>query len=161
VNFLEAVAALQAGECELVRVGNVFLGIAKGILTCFHYESDFPNKPSPSFSFTAEAYLRQDFSMVNPIPLTEKREVKRWAIISPSNTEYATEVNLGSAQRFIENHPTYSIVELTGTYDAPIPRKVKRRHQSVTTIQFNGHIGIPLELRGKTGILTFEWEENE
>lgn len=137
LNFLEAVAALQAGECKGIkrRMWNadsvlVVVGLEKIEFRCgttyVPYLIDFQN----------------DWVLVNPIPKTERREVKRWYCPICAGTF----MNNHSAACAC-NRKVSELVELTGHYDAPIPRKVKRMVEigSCTNFQivFNKTIHLP------------------
>jgi hypothetical protein len=120
VTFLEAVEALQSGECEGIRAAgwnsdNVLfvsggkLQFRQG-LAYIPYAVDFSKQ----------------FQPVNPIPRTEKREVKRW---------FCTECKQSQGFEGSATCCEKPMVPLTGHYDAPVPRKVKRREEISPVMQ--------------------------
>ena len=163
MNFMEAVAALQAGECEGIRaVGwnsdNVLvirdgkLEFRQG-LSYIPYAIDFG----------------KDFQLVYPKPITETVEVKRYMITNPGGGVYSdTFMTKEAAECKAAKmpYPSGAIVELTGHYEAPVPPRVRK------TVTLRVEIGegelypaiicltpedatLRDTLKGKTGVMTF------
>jgi hypothetical protein len=152
MNFLEALASLQAGECEGIRRSlygdGVLLHLVEGQL----YRRNRDNQRD-DLHFMPYTFLATDWELVNPKPRTEQREVKRWAIywkkdnalVCTVETKERAEVNCSSAEY---------IVELTGTYEVEIPRKVKRREEIPRNCLTPGYRAMSPDTR-----FFAEWEE--
>jgi hypothetical protein len=155
VNFLEAVAALQAGECEGIRRCSF-------TLKPYHVPGQRIGIDMTSGKIAFEHLLANDWQLVNPIPRTEKREVKRYLLV---NKETGEERRYASNGDEAYDASVYEVVTLTGTYDSPIPRKTKKRGVYGGAIYANGVLQVndPCEEIpiGKPLTLKIEWEENE
>ena len=149
MDFIEAVKALKDGRCTLARLRSVCIGFKGDILRCYHSPSDFPEHPSSTFNFHADDYTGDDWQLVNPKPQTETVTVKRWAEMYPD----------GTMRRYFPSQPDSDyydpsniIVELTGTYEAPVKPKTKRREERGHGMPRPDHV--PMDAK-----MFYEWEE--
>lgn len=151
MNFVDAVAALKNGECEGIRAegwnsDNVLvirageLKLRQG-LHYIPYAIDFS----------------KDFQLVNPKPLTEKREVKRWICLECETAFEAHSPTVKAGECCTGKR----LVELTGTYDAPVKPKVKRREE--ISASYDGNANFYLSRNGipKGAKIYAEWLEEQ
>lgn len=124
MNFLEAVQALKDGQCEGVSINKA--SFCKYSLTrqgWLGMDGEFGMQRS------LDDYLADDWQLVNPRPLTETKEVKRWLHVQ-NGLEIGHTDNQTVAQEWNDNpNYGYAVVELIGTYEAPVKPKVKRREE--------------------------------
>lgn len=149
MNFLEAVQALANGECEGIRRlgGYATITLSEGCLQDCYKD--------------ARNILANDFILVNPIPKTENREVKRWMIReSDGNITGIPFATYKQAENYCENCKieNANIIELTGFVEVPIPRKVKRR-MDISEVVGCGHFTVNGVLIPKDAKTFAEWEE--
>ena len=103
---------------------------------------------------------------LNPRPVTEEVEVKRWAVVD-SNGHFKESIHYDTkpdAEYMDENWPGCQLVVSTYHYSRPVKRKVKRHGTYGGAIYADGILKvndccneIPV---GKPLILKIEWEED-
>jgi len=159
MNFLDAVRALQAGECGGIRRNDVM----------WKYTLDGDgNLCMLDKDQSAGSFLADDWELVNPKPQTVTKEVKRWAVVDEkTGGVHFTSGNIEQCEVRLPDYPgPLAIVELTGTYTVEVPKVRKMVTGRVEWALTGGGgysypFGIekPLlnmhALAGKTGVLTF------
>jgi hypothetical protein len=146
MNFLQAVQVLKDGECEGIR--------KEGWGNWIHAVPDVlrwgkGGSIGETPQLRTDDLLSDDWQLVNPKPQTEAVEVKRWFC---KNCERSSQAKYVSG---CCSDPC--IVELTGTYERPIPAKVKRREElPADAVEWGSRC--PSD---RTGIVKYyrEWEE--
>jgi hypothetical protein len=151
MNFLEAVQALEDGRCEGIlhtnwvqKLAPQFLVIEKNNLT-WSGGHEF-------LGFCVSQMLTNDWQLVNPIPQTETVEVKRFVNLLTGDCRQPHMMDgLKDANRW---------VELTGTYERPVPAKVKHREEIIPRCG-DYQVKTSREYRSFTGTerIFREWEE--
>ena len=160
MNFIEAVKSLQNGECEGIRRSGCSQEYSLGPNSFLKYADCLKE-----FDITNTAwFLAEDWILVNPKPVTEHCVVKAW------KWNYGKAPKPHGCPEFTHIDPTAetanSWIPLIGTYEREIPRKVRKKLTGEVTWKSDiGHLyptGVcfPWEkIIGKTGTLTFEFEE--
>ena len=165
MNFLEAVKALNNGECEGIRHLNwtqkmtpQFL--CKGKDGCFAWSGGFPFE-----GFLVSQCTTDDWELVAPVPQTEDVEIKRWAIYS-ENGDFKVSMrhDVKPDQTYIDdNWPGCHLVELSGML--PVEVKPKVKHREIIHYELGGEFVAdnnrwrPISDLPKTAMKYAEWEE--
>ena len=163
MDFLSAVRALENGECEGIRrvawlAKDLMLAKSSHLSTVISWNVETDRYAMP----TSDNILAYDWELVNPIPLTEEVEVKRWIIRSSSLHMFHEKVD---AEDFCKHTatPKSHIIEMSGVDHVPVKPKVTKRGVYGGAIYADGIMKvhdpcneIPI---GKPLKLQIEWEE--
>jgi hypothetical protein len=125
------------------------------------------NFESCGYSTVIRDVEKEVHAILNPPPAMETVEVKRWAVVAPSGYVEVTYSDKESAESRTASgaFQGYRVVPLTGTYQRPVKQKVERSVSVEVVVAPGGRLlptlmrESPVDLEGKTGTLTFTWEE--
>ena len=125
MDFLTAVKALQAGECEGIirdcQKGKLHLIISRGRIVWSNFRINSALSPEIDW------LLADDWILVNPIPRTETREATTFGVVVDGNVEMIDEEESG-CDKWATKYGG-QVVKLTAPYQVEVKPKVKRRKE--------------------------------
>jgi hypothetical protein len=155
MNFIEAVQALKDGRGEGIRRTS---WSHSDHVVIVRNELKFKTTANRMFAGCIDGLLQNDWQLVNPKPVMETVEVKRWAKVSNKTGSiicFGEEDNKPQTADF----GNYTIFKLTGTYQRPVKEKVKRREEIKLSDSAEWHIKDADAGFGRHGKFFYEWEE--